>query len=312
MTKARFVHIVDDVPELDEQDEGPVMLVALDGFLDAGNASALAVEHLVGGATPERGRVVASFEVDEFYDYRARRPPLTFHENRYTDYEAPRLVARLLGDQEGTPYLLLAGPEPDIRWEAFAQAVRRVVEHFDVRLVISLGSVPMAVPHTRPVQLTNHATSDHLLTQENVWRGELRVPSSAQALLELRLGEWGVDALGWVAHIPHYVAQLGYPLASVALLDAIGSTTGLSWDVETLREAGAKQTVEIESQLSESGEVRDVVRGLEQQYDAFHRAAESESNLLAEGEPMPSGDEIGAQFEQFLAGLDDKPDGGEQ
>ncbi len=115
-----------------------------------------------------------------------------------------------------------------------------------------------------------------------------------------------------MAHIPHYVAQFGYPLASVALLDAIGSTTGLSWDVEALREAGAKQTVEIESQLSESGEVRDVVRGLEQQYDAFHRAAESESNLLAEGEPMPTGDEIGAQFEQFLAGLDDKPDGGEQ
>ena len=202
---------------------------------------------------------------------------LTFQENRYTDYDAPRLVVRLLSDQEGTPYLLLAGPEPDIRWEAFARAVRRVVEHFDVRLVVSLGSVPMAVPHTRPVQLTNHATSDHLLTQENVWRGELRVPSSAQALLELRLGEWGVDALGCVAHIPHYVAQLGYPLASVALLDAIGSTTGLSWDVETLREAGTKQTVEIESQLSESGEVRDVVRGLEQQYDAFHRAAETPS-----------------------------------
>ena len=316
MTQARFVHIVDDVPELDEEDEGPVMLVALDGFLDAGNASALAVEHLVGsvstGSTTSGGRVVASFEVDEFYDYRARRPPLTFQENRYADYEAPRLVVRLLSDQEGRPYLLLAGPEPDIRWEAFAQAVRRVVEHFDVRLVVSRGSVPMAVPHTRPVQLTNHATSDHLLTQENVWRGELRVPSSAQALLELRLGEWGFDALGWVAHIPHYVAQLGYPLASVALLDATGSTTGLSWDVEALREAGTKQTVEIESQLSESGEVRDVVRGLEQQYDAFHRAAESESNLLAEGEPMPSGDEIGAQFEQFLAGLDDKPDGGEQ
>ncbi len=321
MTQARFVHIVDDVPELDELDEGPVMLVALDGFLDAGNASALVVQHLLGSSTASTGstngsRVVASFEIDEFYDYRARRPPLTFQENRYTDYEAPRLVVRLLDDQQGTPYLLLSGPEPDIRWEAFAQAVRRVVEHFAVRLVVSLGSVPMAVPHTRPVQLTNHATSEHLLTQENVWRGELRVPSSAQAVLELRLGEWGFDAMGWVAHIPHYVAQLGYPLASVALLEAIGSTAGLSWEVESLREAGAKQTVEIETQLAESDEVRDVVHGLEQQYDAFHRAQDSESNLLAEGEPMPSGDEIGAQFEQFLAGLDDKPDnrpdGGDQ
>jgi hypothetical protein len=300
MTEARFVHIVDDVPELEGQDEGPVLVAVLEGFLDAGNASALAVEHL----SSDEGRVVASFEVDEFYDYRARRPPMTFVENRYTDYEAPRLVVRVLDDAQGTPYLLLTGPEPDIRWEAFAQAVRRVVEHFGVRVVASLGSVPMAVPHTRPVQLTNHATNEDLLSQENVWRGEIRIPASAQALLEMRLGEWGYDAFGYVAHIPHYVAQLGYPLASVALLESVGESTGLSWDLGALRDAGARQAGEIESQLSESEEVRDVVRGLEQQYDAFHRAADQDDNLLAEGEPLPSGDEIGAQFEQFLAGLD--------
>jgi hypothetical protein len=178
------------------------------------------------------------------------------------------------------------------------------VEHFGVRVVASLGSVPMAVPHTRPVQLTNHATNEDLLSQENVWRGEIRIPASAQALLEMRLGEWGYDAFGYVAHIPHYVAQLGYPLASVALLESVGEATGLSWDLAALRDAGARQAGEIESQLSESEEVRDVVRGLEQQYDAFHRAADQDDNLLAEGEPLPSGDEIGAQFEQFLAGLD--------
>ncbi|MDQ6642392.1 MAG: PAC2 family protein [Actinomycetota bacterium] len=300
MTQARFVHIVDDVPELEGLDEGPVLLAVLEGFLDAGNASALAVEHLVADA----GRVVASFEVDEFYDYRARRPPLTFVENRYTDYEAPRLVVRSMTDAQGAPYLLMTGPEPDIRWEAFAEAVRRVVEHFRVRLVVSLGSVPMAVPHTRPVQLTNHATSEELLSFANIWRGEIRVPASAQALLELRLGEWGHDAFGFVAHIPHYVAQLGYPLASVALLESVGTSTGLTWDLTELREAGERQAGEIESQLSESDEVREVVHGLEQQYDAFHRAAEGDSNLLAEGEALPSGDEIGAQFEQFLAGLD--------
>ena len=77
MTQARFVHIVDDVPELDDRDDGPVLLVALEGFLDAGNASALAVEQLLSGAEGT-SRVVSSFEVDEFYDYRARRPPLTF------------------------------------------------------------------------------------------------------------------------------------------------------------------------------------------------------------------------------------------
>ena len=313
MTQARFVHIVDDVPELDGADEGPVMLVALDGFLDAGNASALAVEHLVGGSATVGGRVVASFEVDEFYDYRARRPPLTFHENRYTDYEAPRLVVRLLTDEAGMPYLLLAGPEPDNRWEAFAQAVRRVVEHFEVRLVISLGSVPMAVPHTRPVQLTNHATSDHLLTQENVWRGELRVPSSAQALLELRLGEWGIDALGFVAHIPHYLAQMEYPQAALVLLEHLEIGGHLTIDLGELREAAEITESEVDRYLSSHDEVGDVVRGLEQQYDSFREAEAAGTSLMAGDGPLPTGEEIGRDFEAFLAELDDrsKDDGDE-
>ncbi|MCW2849072.1 MAG: hypothetical protein JWR90_3046 [Marmoricola sp.] len=299
MTEARFVHIVDDVPELEGRSDGPVLVTALEGFLDAGNASALAVGHLAGEAA---GRVVASFEVDEFYDYRARRPPLTFLEDHYADYEAPRLVVRLQEDELGAPYLLLTGPEPDIRWEAFARAVRAVVSHFDVRLTVSLGSVPMAVPHTRPVQLTNHATAHRLLVQDNVWKGEIRVPASAQSLVELRLGEWGHDAMGFVAHIPHYLAQFDYPQASAALLEGLEDVTGLQWDQTSLKEAGEARQVEIATQIADSDDVREVVSGLEQQYDAFHRQA---ANLLAEDEALPSGEELGAQFEQFLAKLEE-------
>jgi hypothetical protein len=302
VTEARFVHIVDDVPELDGRADGPVLVTALDGFLDAGNAAGLAVGHLT---SEESGRVVASFEVDEFYDYRARRPPLTFVEDHYADYDAPRLVVRLMEDRLGSPYLLMTGPEPDIRWEAFAKAVRVVVEHFEVRLVVALGSVPMAVPHTRPVQLTNHATAQRLLVQENVWKGEIRVPASAVSLVELRLGEWGHDAMGFVAHIPHYVAQFDYPQASAALLDGLEDVTGLQWDQTVLKDAGEARQVEIATQIADSDDVREVVSGLEQQYDAFHTQA---ANLLAEDEPLPSGEEIGAQFEQFLARLED-PEG---
>ncbi len=306
------VHIVDDVPELAglaDEAGGPVLVHALDGFLDAGNAGSLAVAHLLEG---DAGRVVASFDIDSFYDYRARRPPMTFTENRYEDYEAPRLVVRVMRDSLGTPYLLLHGPEPDTRWEGFAVGVREVIEHFGVRLTVSLGAVPMAVPHTRPVMLTNHGTSADLLIHENVWSGQIRIPASAQALLELRLGEWGHPAMGFVAHIPHYVAQFDYPAAAVAILESVEVVTGLEWDLTPLETAGAVRLGEIGSQISDSAEVADVVAGLEQQYDAFHRPdagdAEGTSLPLAEEGNLPTGEELGAEFERFLAGLDRRDD----
>jgi hypothetical protein len=309
VTKARFVHIVDDVAELEGLGDGPVMLTALDGFLDAGSASALAVGHLLESSP---GRVVASFEVDEFYDYRARRPPMSFVRDHYSDYEAPRLVVRLMHDDQRAPYLLLTGPELDVRWEAFAEAVRAVIESFDVRLTVSMGSVPMAVPHTRPVQVTNHATAKRLLVADNVWRGEIRIPSSAQSLLELRLGEWGHDATGFVAHIPHYVAQFGYPEAAAAMLRQVGVVTGLQWDTAPLDAAAAARQAEIAEQVAESDEVRAVVAGLEQQYDAFHNGGPNllgeEDGALPDAGDLPTGEELGAQFEQFLAGLDQTED----
>jgi predicted ATP-grasp superfamily ATP-dependent carboligase len=297
----RLVHIVDDVPELEGVPELAMVLV-LDGFLDAGNSAAIAARHLVtesGG-----GRVVATFEVDEFHDYRARRPAMSFVRDHYEQYDAPRLVVRLVSDDAGTPYLLMHGPEPDNKWEAFASAVAHVVERLGVNRVIGLGAVPMAVPHTRAIAITHHANKPELMAGDSPWRGELRIPSSAQALLELRLGENGHDAMGFVAHIPHYLAQLDFPEASVLLLEHVERAAGIAVDLTGLRAAARERDEEIATYLGANAEVLEVVQALEQQYDAFARAEQEGSSLLAADEPIPTGEEIGRQFEQFLAGLD--------
>ena len=298
----RFVHILNDVPELSagsEDGSGPVLVFSLEGFLDAGNATKIAVDHLL---ALDQGRVVASFDLDAFYDYRARRPGMTFAEDRYRDYDTPRLVVRLCNDSLGAPYLLMHGPEPDTHWEAFARSVREVIEHFKVRLSVSLGAVPMAVPHTRPVMVTNHATDPRLLIQENIWKGEIRIPASAMSMLELRLGEWGHDAMGFVAHVPHYVANLDYPAASVRLIEATEVVTGLQWEMDPLHRVAESKAVEIASQIQDSDDVREVVAGLEQQYDAFH--TDDETLPLADERELPTAEELGAEFEKFLAGLD--------
>ncbi|MBM9460588.1 PAC2 family protein [Nocardioides sp. zg-536] len=289
------------------------MIVALDGFLDAGSAGALACSHLArtGASSAEGGGVVvATFDVDQLHDYRARRPPMTFARDHYEGYEPPRLVVRLLHDVGGSPYLLLHGSEPDTRWEAFCRGVREVIERLGVDLVVSIGSVPMAVPHTRPIAITHHANNPDLLVGEGLWRGELRVPSSAQALLEVRLGEWGLDAQGFVAHVPHYLAQLEYPPATIALLEQVELAARLTIDLAELTPLAAEREEEIGRYLAANAEVADVVAALEQQYDTFARAEAEGSSLLADDEPLPTGEEIGQQFEQFLAGLEGPDDNG--
>lgn len=300
MVDERLVHVVDDV----EVAPSATLVVALDGFLDAGRGASLAAEHLL----RERGPVVATFDIDALFDYRARRPPVSFVRDHYADYEAPRLVVRRQVDDAGREYLLLVGHEPDIRWEGFARAVRTVVERLDVGSVVAVAAVPMAVPHTRPVALTEHANDPELVLGPSAWQGELRVPSSAQALLEIRLGEWGHPMQGVVVHVPHYVAQMSYPRAAISLVEHVARVADLTIDLADLREDAARTDAEIAEYLETHEDVRQVVAGLEQQYDTFHRAEADGASLLAADEPLPSGEEIGRQFEQFLAGLDGPED----
>jgi hypothetical protein len=297
------VHIVDDIPALDPTPDQLVMLHALEGFLDAGAAVRLAAEQLTGGSDSP---VVATFDIDQLYDYRARRPAMLFVTDHYEEYAAPQLLVRLLHDEAGQPYLLLSGPEPDVSWERFIAAVRLVIDRLGVTSVVAMGGVPMAVPHTRPVTWTVHGPRpEELPDHRNMFSGQLRVPSSAQSLLEFRLGEWGYQAIGFVAHVPHYLAQLEFPSAATALLRAVSDATGLRFDLTDVETAAQSSLAEISTQLETNEEVAEVVRALEAQYDAFMRSADR--SLLDDEGTLPTGDELGAEFERFLAGLD-RPD----
>ncbi|MGH3357818.1 MAG: proteasome assembly chaperone family protein [Nocardioidaceae bacterium] len=287
------------VPEI-PVGERPVLIHALDGFLGAGSGPRVAAEHIA-----DDGRVVASLDLDAYYDYRARRPPMVFDEDRYAGYDPPTLDVRLQHDAVGTPYLMLTGPEPDYAWEAFATEVAEVIERYDVSLTVGMGAVPMGVPHTRPLVITQHGNRKALIDQRNLWNGQIIVPASAQSVLEYRLGEWGHDAVGYVVHVPHYLAQVDYPAASIALLDAVSRRTGLEFDLDGLRTKQVEAIADIDEQVREQ-DGGAVLASLEQQYDAFSRGASD--SLLASDEPLPSGEELGRQFEQFLAQVDDKRD----
>jgi hypothetical protein len=153
------------------------------------------------------------------------------------------------------------------------------------------------------VGLTPHGTRPELITGPRPWFGRVQVPGSASALLELRLGEAGHNAIGFAVHVPHYLAQSDYPAAAVTALDAVAAATGLALPSDELRAAAVRTNTEIADQIAGSDEVEKVVRALEQQYDAFAGSADRES-LLASEQNMPTAEELGAEFERFLAEQD--------
>lgn len=285
---------------LAQETAGLVMLYHFDGYIDAGETGDQIVENLL-EALPHQ--VVARFDHDRLVDYRARRPLLTFRRDRFTEYETPTLDVRMVQDATGAPFLLLSGPEPDVEWERFAAAVEQIVERLGVRLVVNFHGIPMGVPHTRPVGITPHGNRTDLTPGHRSPFDEAQIPGSAESLVELRLMEAGHDVLGVAAHVPHYVARSSYPDAALTALETITAATGLVLPAvaHALRTEAQRTQTEIERQLGEGDEdLVTMVQGLEHQYDAVI-GAETRGSLVAEPAEIPSAEEIGLEFEKFLA-----------
>lgn len=302
-SRSELYELVEEPSEL----ESPVLVYWFDGFVDAGRAGGGLVDHLLATLDTE---VVARFDVDALIDYRARRPEMRFADGAFQEYDAPELTLRLVRDDVGAPFLLLSGPEPDVRWEAFVAAVTDLIERLGVRLSIGVHGIPNPVPHTRPLSVLTHANRPGLLDDSALVDVELRVPGNIASLLEYRLGHTGHDAIGLVARVPHYLAESEYPQSSLTLLRALSATTGLLLPSGELAEAARRTDELVREQVEGNDQVAKVVHALENQYDAF-AGGDVRGSLIAERRAVPSADEIGAELEQFLADLDDRDGDGE-
>ena len=157
----------------------------------------------------------------------------------------------------------------------------------------------MGIPHTRPLGMITHSSRPGLVNSKIPLPSKLQVPGSASSLLEFRFGQAGRDAIGLVVQVPHYLSQAAYPTAALTLIDALTEVSGLDLPALELREAADRTNALIDRQVEESTEVAELVQGLEAQYDAA--IAHDGENLLADGEEMPTADELAEAFEQFLA-----------
>ncbi len=258
----------------------PAIVAALDGWVDAAGASTAAAALIAQG-----GAEVASFDPDLLYDYRARRPVLDIVDGRLTELTWPRLsIVRVR--VEGRDLLVLTGAEPDFRWRELGAEVLELALRLGVVEWVSLGAIPAAVPHTRPVPVLATASRPDLLHPDERQGpvGLLRVPSAALSALEMRFVEAGIPTVGFYAQVPHYVAG-PYPQATAALLEHAGRHLGVSLPLDGLAEEAATTRARIDRAVSQDPETAAYVARLEASLGEEH---------------LPSGDELASEIERFL------------
>jgi hypothetical protein len=286
---------------------GLPLVAGLTGFADAGGAVAQTSEYLLSTLDTT---VVATFDADELLDYRARRPIIMFEGDHLTDYRPPRLSLDLARDEIGQQILLLTGFEPDFQWERFSAAVLGLIDRFEVGSTTWINSIPMPVPHTRPIGVTVRGNRSDLNEAMSVWRPTTQVPANALHLVEYRLQELDHPTTGFVLLVPHYLADSEYPTAAVAALEAVSASTGRIFPTDVLREQGREFTARIDEQVAENGELAKLVHTLDERHDSYMEGTTLRSPLTDEDGEVPSADEIAAELEKFLAfrrNRDDEP-----
>lgn len=276
-----------------EAAQATTMIVALEGFMDAGKAAGGAVDTLKEFLTH---RSVASFDTDQLLDYRSRRPPMSFTGRTFTHVAWPELEVLMLFDERDQPFYLLNGPEPDFQWKRFVAAVEQLITELGVTLVVTGQGVPWAAPHTRPLRRLTHAGREELIGDRATWIQQVRVPGYVAAVLERQLAGKGVDTISQSVQVPHYLTELTFPSASVSLLDGWADVTDLTLPHGELEDLGLAVMAQVEQQTRNSAELTHAVSELERAYD---------NDLTHQAGSLWSESDIGDQVEQFLRDLDE-------
>ena len=258
----------------------PTILAAFDGWVDSGSAATTAAELLADGGTD-----VATFDADLLFDYRSRRPTLDIVDGRLAELTWPELTLKHRRIDE-KDLLVLTGAEPDFRWREFAAAMVELVKQLGVTEWISLGAIPAAVPHTRAVPIMGTESAPGLLRADvrPGPQGTLRVPAAALSILEMRLAEAGIPALGYFAQVPHYVSG-PYPVAALALLRSVERHLGIEVAAIALEEEARQLRTRL-----------DLATGADESTRAYVERLES----MVDEERLPAGDELISEIERFL------------
>lgn len=258
----------------------PVLLVALTGWVDAGLAGAGALATVA--AQLQSARPFATVDLADLVDLQQTRPTVSLVDGttRRIDWPSIDLVA----GRAGRDVVLLAGPEPSLRWRAIADELAEAAVRLGVGQACLLAGMPAAVSHRRAVAVRASATRRSIAQEVGPLRDDYVGPTGMQTVLQVALGRVGVRAIGLWAQVPHYVAGTPSPPAIRALLERVRELTRVQVDLGELDEQAEAYLAKVEEGLAERPDVAALVRSLDD----------------SEPRDLPTGDDLAREIERFL------------
>lgn len=276
--------------------KGLPMVAMLSGFSDSGSTIGQISEHFFAHLD---NQILVQFQNDEFLDYRSRRPMLFFEKDHIESYEPQTLAVYLMKDEADQPFLFLEGYEPDLRWEAFANAILDLVSLLQVKSFTWVHAIPFPIPHTRPVGITVSGNRKDMIERFSEWKPQTQVPGNVIHLLEYRLTGVGLATAGFVLLVPHYLADNEVPRAALSGVELITAATGLVFPSDELRERASKFDEKVAIQIADNPELSKLVQTLEQGYASGDSGPSRAPIGKPSGSP-PTADDLAEELEQYL------------
>jgi hypothetical protein len=284
--------------ELEVNPNHPVLVMGLEGWVDAGLSGGNAISALLGSMRTE---TLYTFDADQLVDHRSRRPTQRIVDGVLESVTYTEIQLRYGTDAGGNDILLLVGPEPDYRWRAFSKELTQICADLGVRIAVGLGGFPAPMPHTRPIRIIATALDRAMATEVGFIAGVREVPAGIHAALLKGFEDQGIAALSLWAMVPHYVSGMPYPEASVGLLDRLQRLSGLSIDLAELQAASEVTRNRIDGLIAQNPEHIAMVEGLERQWEQEQAEGANQGGPPPfDMENLPSGDEIAAELQRFL------------
>lgn len=269
----------------------PVLVVAFEGWNDAGDAASLAVSYLAQAWDAEP---FAEIDPEEFFDFTETRPQVKIVDGTTREVEWPVtefLSARVPGT--GRDVVLVRGVEPQLRWRTFTSLVVDVARQVGVEEAVTLGALLADVPHTRPVKVTGTTDDEELATRLNLSASSYEGPTGIVGVLQDGLHRAGMRSASFWAAVPHYVHQVPSPKAALALVERSATLVGARVNPLELRVAAEEYERRVSERVADDEDAAAYVAQLEEA-DDDERAEEAAPAL-----PVDAG-RLADEVERFL------------